>query len=613
MKKESIFKLVLILVVFFLVYQFGVRPIFSSDYSFKDRKQNAWAKDKLPKLENTYDVIVLGSDPEGIAAAISAARIGANTLIITEDNNLGGYVSKDFYTDFYISKNSKGIGVNRGLVLEFMSRLGSDTSLDNYTKTMTDLVKDESRIEVVYNAKLEKTVIENRKLKSIAVNINGKTTTYNGSIFIDSTREGKLLESCGVPFYYGSGDLNLPQSFQPAKLNFEMEGVKWSDVKTVLSTKSKEFYEALGKYKTSDVNLRINDFNVYDEGNGKIVVKGLEAFGTDFSNSSRTQEIYNVAVKESKDLAEYLSKTFKVFKNAKFIKAAEAFLMPEYKHFKGHYTLTVNDVLTNKDFPDKIAIGAAPVYGGKLADKSPEYIIGKPDQYGIPLGCIIADNIDNLLMTGGKASYSSLASSSAGEFDASIATGEAAGVVAVYSSYKNVLPSDISNDSKLVKELGQFLRRQGVSIPEIKSKDVNASSWVYSSVKNLRSLGLIAGGDENNYRYNKEATSQDLAMMLLNGVYRIDASQYTLEFDSRLRPFFTDDKLTKDIAGKILTALNSVEIDLPGAYEKACDLGYIDSKVKAKIESAKRDVLTLDEAYYLADFNIREYTGKMIE
>ncbi len=613
MKKESIFRIVLILVVFFLVYQFGVRPIFSSDYSFKDRKQNTWAKGKLPKSENVYDVVVVGSDPEGIAAAISSARIGANTLLITQDSNLGGFISKNLSTDFYISKNSKGIGVNRGLVQEFMSRLGNNTSLENYTKTMTELVKDESRIKVVYDAKLEKSVVEDGKLKSISVSVSGKTTTYSGMVFIDSTREGKLLESCGVPFYYGSGDLNLPQSFQPAQLNFEIEGIKWSDVKMVFSSKSKEFYEALGKYKTSDVNLRINDFNVYDQGDGKIIVKGVEAFGIDFSNQKRTQEIYNAAVNESKDLAEFLSKTFKVFRNAKFVKAAEGFLMPEYKHFKGHYTLSVNDVLTNKDFPDKIAMGSAPVYGGKLADKSPEYVIGKPDQYGIPLGCIIADKVDNLLMTGGKASYSSLVSSSAGRFDASISTGEAAGVVAVYSSYKNVLPADISGDSKLIKELGQFLRRQGVSIPPIKSKDINASNWSYDSVKRLRSLGLIAGGDENNYKYNKEATSQDLAMMLLNGVYRIDASQYNLEFDAKLRPFFTEDKLTKDIAGKILTALNSVEIDLPGAYEKACDLGYIDSKVKAKIENTPNDVLTMDMAYYLADFNLRDYTGKTID
>lgn len=610
MKKESIFRIVLILVVFFLVYQFGVRPIFSSDYSFKDRKQNTWAKGKLPKAENVYDVIVVGSDPEGIAAAISSARIGANTLLITQDSDLGGFISKNFSTDFYISKNSRNIGVNRGLVQEFMSRLGNNTSLENYTKTMTELVKDESRIKVVYNAKLEKSVVEDRKLKSISVNVDGKTTTYSGMMFIDSTREGKLLESCGVPFYFGSGDLNLPQSFQPAQLNFEMEGIKWSDVKMVLSSKTDEFYEALGKYKTSDVNLRINDFNVYDQGDGKIIVKGVEAFGIDFSNPTRTQEIYNAAVIEAKDLAEFLSKTFKVFKNAKFVKAAEGLLMPEYKHFKGHYTLSVNDVLTNKDFPDKIAMGSAPVYGGKLADKSPEYVIGKPDQYGIPLGCIIADKVDNLLMTGGKASYSSLVSSSTGRFDSSIATGEAAGVVAVYSSYKNVLPTDISSDSKLIKELGQFLRRQGVSIPPIKSKDINASNWSYDSVKRLRSLGLISGGNENNYKYNKEATSQDLAMMLLNGVYRIDASQYTLEFDAKLRPFFTEDKLTKDIAGKILTALNSVEIDIPGAYEKACDLGYIDSKVKAKIENAPNGILTMDMAYYLADINLKEYTEK---
>ena len=45
---------------------------------------------KQPSSEVIYDVLVLGSEPEGIIAAVAAARAGAKTALITNDSQLGG-------------------------------------------------------------------------------------------------------------------------------------------------------------------------------------------------------------------------------------------------------------------------------------------------------------------------------------------------------------------------------------------------------------------------------------------------------------------------------------------------------------------------------------------
>ena len=37
-----------------------------------------------------YDVIVVGGDPEGISAAVTAARNGMKTLLVEDDHALGG-------------------------------------------------------------------------------------------------------------------------------------------------------------------------------------------------------------------------------------------------------------------------------------------------------------------------------------------------------------------------------------------------------------------------------------------------------------------------------------------------------------------------------------------
>ena len=51
-----------------------------------------WAEEELENIEikDKYTVIVVGSDPEGIAAAVSSARSGAKTLLLGKEDGPGG-------------------------------------------------------------------------------------------------------------------------------------------------------------------------------------------------------------------------------------------------------------------------------------------------------------------------------------------------------------------------------------------------------------------------------------------------------------------------------------------------------------------------------------------
>ena len=49
-------------------------------------------KQKLP-VYGSFDVVVCGGGPAGIAAAISAARKGAKTLLLEQTGALGGMVT----------------------------------------------------------------------------------------------------------------------------------------------------------------------------------------------------------------------------------------------------------------------------------------------------------------------------------------------------------------------------------------------------------------------------------------------------------------------------------------------------------------------------------------
>jgi hypothetical protein len=609
MRKEFVFKLVLVAAIAFLIFQFGIKPIFSKA-SFSNTGKYDYSINDTISSDNEYDVIVIGEEPEGIAAAIASARIKAKTLLIAEGKDLGGSIAKCLRSDLEPNLGQSGELLNKGIFTEFYNRTGKDFSVDTYKNAVNSLTKDEKKLDIVYGAEIDKPIFSSNTLIAVEVTINGVKTTYSGKRFIDATEDGKLLSLCNVPYLVGLQDINMVHRFPPAKLNFVISGCDWSKVQGILDIKNTDFRSKIEKYKTTAIDIRLEDFSAINLGDGKLIIRGIEVFNLDMTDDKAVRQTYKDAVEQCVALSTYLKTEFIEFKDSKFEGTAEKFYAKGVKHFVGEYTLTVNDVLENKDFYDKVSIGSFPVTIS--LNDSDEYVIGKPTQYTIPFGCLVPLKVENLLMVGSDVSYSSLASSSAGVLSTGINAGESAGLIAVYSITKNITPGDIikQKDINLYDEIQNFMKKQGVSLINDKINNKNSDNWSYSAVRKLNTLGLLAGGFYNNYRFDREAGQQDLAYLILNGLYRLPLNNYTLKLDAGLRPYFINDKLTKEKAAEILTVLNGVTDKSKQTYENACKLGYFDSVIQLRLKDNK--VLTMDEVYYLSVRNIELFTGQQI-
>ncbi len=124
MDKEKVFRVVLVAALVFMIYQFGFRPIFSrGDRDIKaDRKY--WSE-LLPDEEGpVYDVIVYGAEPQGIAAAVSSARLGARTLLISEDYDMGGIISRCLIPELEAPLDGNGKMLNAGILAEIQKKTG---------------------------------------------------------------------------------------------------------------------------------------------------------------------------------------------------------------------------------------------------------------------------------------------------------------------------------------------------------------------------------------------------------------------------------------------------------------------------------------------------------
>jgi hypothetical protein len=613
MKKETVFRAVLAAAIFFLVYQFGVKPILNNSGRNHATVLQDWSVQLEQGRSADYDVIVFGAEPQGISAAISASRLGARTLLISEGMDAGGTVTGCLLPELEVPVSRDSRLLNGGILQEFYDKLDSGFSDSKYISTVNSMLGAEKNLRVLYNTSIQSINMTGMDIESLKLLSNGEAKVISGRIFIDASESGQLLDVCKVPYFTGSGDLNLPDSFVPVNLNFEMvpsdvDQEKVAVIKKLVNNKT-TFYEGIKKYKPLNLHARLDELNLFFPGDGSVIFKGLQVSGVNVLAKGELDNAYVIAMKEAKNLAQYMTEHFKQFKGWKLSRTAPDLQVRESRHYSGKVVLTVNDVLDNKYFEDTVAMGSYPVLSGKFTNNG-AYITGKPSQYGIPLGCLVPVKITNLLMAGPHISYSSLAATSAGTMGTSIATGEAAGAAAVFCLIKNESPAFLENKRENLDELREILTAQKMYLPNQKIANRNEGNWSYPDARQLISLGLVAGGANNNLRFNTPAKQEDLAFVLLNGIYRLDKESYSLEMDVRIRPFITGDVLTYDNAVKMLGALYEIAGDTDAVYKKLCEQRRINDVMQLRMKDRKP--LSMDDVYYLGAHSIRSYTGKDI-
>jgi hypothetical protein len=158
-------------------------------------------------------------------------------------------------------------------------------------------------------------------------------------------------------------------------------------------------------------------------------------------------------------------------------------------------------------------------------------------------------------------------------------------------------------------EIERTLRKLGVYMSDIK-EDIPSitGNWSFPYLEKLNNIGLLSAGITNDFKFDKDAKSEDFAYIILNGVSRVSKAAYNYDFDVKARKYLTKDPLTKEQFAKILLEFaEKTEID-KNYYSEACELGLIDETLQEKLKN--KDVLRYAEVYYASVQFIEKETGK---
>ena len=175
---------------------------------------------KYREVSETYDVIVAGGGPSGVAAAVGAARQGKRTLLIEKNGYCGGMASiSGAICGLYTSAKSGNLTqLVHGFAGEFydeMKRRGGvadpypfgDTSIvvhDHLVwREAADALLEQAGVEILFHTEVIDAVREGNRLTSILISNKEGTARLRAERFVDATGDGDVCALAGVPYTYG--------------------------------------------------------------------------------------------------------------------------------------------------------------------------------------------------------------------------------------------------------------------------------------------------------------------------------------------------------------------------------------------------------------------------
>ena len=410
-----------------------------------------------------HDVIVAGGGTAGIAAAVAAARNGADTILVERYGFLGGTMTAGLVNPFMTFHAGKE-QIIKGIFQEIIDRLKDTGGYDEKTKAfdseimklvLDQMIKEADVKLLLHTYITDALVTKENIIKGIeAYNKSGRQVVL-GKVIIDATGDGDVAVMAGAPYEKGREEDGLTQ---PMTLNFRMGGV---DVERMPSREkiNKLFDEAKAK---GEIKIpRENVLYFPTTRRGEIHFNTTRIVKVDGTKADDLTYAEIEGRRQMAELIKFLKEKVPGFENAYLLMSAVQVGVRETRRIIGEYVLTGEDVIKARKFSDVIARGSYPIDihsptgEGTVIKKLPP-----GESYDIPYRCIVPKKVENLLIAGRCISCTHEAQAAIRVIPIVVAIGQAAGTAAALAAklHASLREMNVPLLQEALKKQGAILR-----------------------------------------------------------------------------------------------------------------------------------------------------------
>ena len=414
-------------------------------------------------IHDGYDVVVAGGGPSGFAAALAAARSGAQTLLVERYGYLGGMASTGLPFNIFSDRSGQRIF---GIPGEFADRsrdLGfteDDPAAPRWVVIDPEGVKflfqemlTEAGARLLLHAWVFEADTSGGRIEALKVITKGGIRTIRGKVFVDCTGDADVAALCGVPFDVGREDgktMGMSLIFSLGNVDTEAFGKasvwgRWPDIVEEKGIK----IPAEIKRDTFLDEKRFMPFMVNPRRPGEVIfnwvkmVLDLDPLDPDDLTKAEVDARRRIHLLFNEVIRPHVPGCERSF----IAQTASQLGVRESRRIRGLYTLTEEDCRSGRDFSDTIALCTCSfdLHASSRGDSSPGgYERGFQGAMRIPYRVMVpASGPKNLLVAGRSVSADRMSMSAIRVMVPCMSMGEAAGLAAATAARKGLRVEEI--------------------------------------------------------------------------------------------------------------------------------------------------------------------------
>jgi glycine/D-amino acid oxidase-like deaminating enzyme len=406
-------------------------------------------------MNERYDVVVVGAGSAGSSAAISAARLGARTLLVDRLPFLGGTstaVLDTFYAFYTPGEKARrvvgGIGWEvaerlkaGGMAFERPNTYGAGTGVTydpEVLKVLWERLAEDAKVDILLHTWATGVELHAGRTVGIRTWNKGGESHFQAGAIIDASGDADICAMAGVEYE----DQRSTPNLQSLSTIFRVANV---DVDKASALPKPELWAMMRRAaEAGDYRLPRLEGSWHRTPHAGVITVHM----TRIPNVDATdpEQLTRAEIEGRRQVMEYhrfLRDKVPGFERSVLVATSPAIGVRESRRVIGDYRLTRDDVLSSRRFEDEIALCGAPIEDHAAGPDTRWTYVPGSGVYGIPYRCLLPEGIEGLLVAGRCFSATHDAHASARSMATCMAMGQAAGTAAAMSVTSRATPRSV--------------------------------------------------------------------------------------------------------------------------------------------------------------------------